>query len=414
MESKLRELESIFNRLKAMPKRNRECMNTIPWQIEPSTSPEDGDPARQSAHIETIRQLREDISRMESALRDYEHKVEVLSAMNYALKSNEKELRNAVLRAKGAIRVLCRMRPSNLPQSIRYDDTCIEIGDKKFVLSHVFDQRSTQEEVFAEIKPEIQSTLDGYNVCIFAYGQTGSGKTYTMEGPTHDRGLIFRSLHEIDDVSRKMLDDGFSVRYSIKYLEVYNESIRDLIQGGAVAIIHDQASIRLKNCSEVLVSSIHEVEGVVESASSKRRTAETNCNSSSSRSHSIFILRILIERENERREGALCLIDLAGSERLDESKAENERLRETTFINKSLSALGNVMAALKRKDRHVPFRDSKLTHLMQEYLGGTSRVSMIVNVNPDNMNETICSLRFATKVSECSPGTASRNVTRII
>lgn len=406
MESRLRELEGIFNRLRAMQYGNGTCA------IQQSPVKDNSSAKVHPDSFEVVQQLRQEIARMEHTLREYKQRMEALDTANSALRSNERELRNAVLKAKGAIRVLCRMKPSNALQNIRYGEMCIEIDQKKFVLDRVFDQRSTQEELFMEIRSEIQSILDGYNVCVFAYGQTGSGKTYTMEGPVDDRGLLFRSLREINDVSRSMTAEGFSVVFSVKYLEVYNESIKDLIQGGPVAISHDHDSIKLKNCSEVLVPNIQDVESVIEDACSKRRTSRTICNDTSSRSHSIFVLKVLAERENERREGALCLIDLAGSERLDESRAEGERLKETKFINKSLSALGNVISALKRKDRHVPFRDSKLTHLMQEYLTGTSRVSMIVNVNPENVGETICSLRFATKVSECNSGAVSRNITR--
>jgi len=165
-----------------------------------------------------------------------------------------------------------------------------------------------------------------------------------------------------------------------------------------------------KNCSEKITDDIDTVISHVEKAKESRIVGETACNTKSSRSHAIFMLRITMESDRESREGVLSLIDLAGSERLNESKAENQRLKETQNINRSLSALGNVFNAIKRRDKHIPFRDSKLTHVMQDYLSGQSRIIMIVNINPENVNESICSLRFASKVSECTLGSVERNM----
>jgi kinesin family protein C1 len=256
--------------------------------------------------------------------------------------------------------------------------------------------------------------MEGYSTCIFAFGQTGSGKTFTMTGDSRNEGLIFRSLREFQKISQILKNQNFHVKFTAKYLEIYNENIKDLFLDNQVTISHDSNGISLKNCSSIEYDNIEDACEKFKSTSNARKTAETNCNLNSSRSHAIFIISVEIKRNDEIRNGSLCLIDLAGSERLNESKSENERLKETQFINKSLSALGNVIVALKRKDQHIPFRDSKLTHLMQDYFTGRSRTTMIVNINPESLNESICSLIFATKVSECSLKTATKNINRFI
>ncbi len=205
-----------------------------------------------------------------------------------------------------------------------------------------------------------------------------------------------------------MIQNGFSTKFILKYVEIYNETIIDLFTRKNVTLGHDNNGIVLKNIFQVESNDIEVILKKMKEASKKRSVGETQSNRTSSRSHAIFILDVELESEKEKRKGSLCLIDLAGSERLNESKAENERLKETQNINKSLSALGNVFTAIKRKDGFVPFRDSKLTHLMQEYLTGQSRTIMIVNINPSSGNESICTLRFAAKVSECTLGSVER------
>lgn len=353
-----------------------------------------------------------------SKLREFEEKEKLydlnLNQINYTLKKNEKLLKNTILKCRGAIRVICRIKPSQSKSELKYNDTNIFIGDKSFGLNYIFDQKTTQLDVMNEFQPEIESIFDGYNVCIFAYGQTGSGKTFTMEGNESNKGLVFNAFDYINQMASSLIEDEYSISYSIKHIEIYNENIKDLIKGNIVSIIHDHNGVELKNCHEVVTSNIKDAESIIKCANLKRATGATDINAKSSRSHLIFMLKINITKMSEVREGSLVLIDLAGSERLSKSKAENERLKETQYINKSLSALGNVITAIKRNDTHIPFRDSKLTHIMQDALSKNSRTSMIVNIDPENIEETICSLRFAIKVSECELGLASRNIRKII
>lgn len=428
MDQELKKLEQILNQvtqiLTKKPAKTRRLQmptgNKIPVENIQIPMENTGLIEENSQHKKRIKELNGKLLQIEKELEETKMQVENLNAVNFELKVRERELKTDILEIKGAIRVVCRIRPAlnnpldSLSIGMRFDNKNVFIDNKRYALNNVLGPKSTQSEVFSEIQHEIDGVLEGYNVCIFAYGQTGSGKTYTMCGEGEEEGLMFRSLRRIKDQGRSLINDGFSVKYNVKYVEVYNENIRDLITDRSVSITHDALSVRLKGCEEMVFEDPDQVSDIVRSATLKRMTAETNCNSQSSRSHAIFILGIMAESPKERREGGLCLIDLAGSERLKESKAANERLKEVQFINKSLSALGNVIVALKKKDRHVPFRDSKLTHLMQEYLTGKSRTLMIVNINPESLDESVCSLRFATKVSECNLGEIRRNINWVV
>ena len=247
-----------------------------------------------------------------------------------------------------------------------------------FQFDKVFDGKSKQEDVFEEISQLVQSALDGYNISIFAYGQTGSGKTYTMQGPENiieeiggvDSGMIPRAVEQIYDCVEKLKEHQWSYEMEAQYLEIYNETLRDLLASSPNStekydIKHDAATSKttVTNAKVVKVSSPVEIYGLLKTASSNRAVASTACNERSSRSHSVFSLRLqgYNNSTQETRYGVLNLIDLAGSERLSQSKAKGDRLKETQNINKSLSALGDVIAALANKDNHIPYRNSKVT-----------------------------------------------------
>ncbi|KAJ3010263.1 kinesin-like nuclear fusion protein [Thoreauomyces humboldtii] len=376
-----------------------------------------------------------------------------------------RRLHNTIQELKGNIRVFCRVRPP-LPHEreertddilthigfAEKDETAIELkqavesasGQKSvektypFTFDRVFQPEAPQTAVFDEISQLVQSALDGYNVCIFAYGQTGSGKTFTMEGPDNvadhpeDMGMIPRAVHQIFESAQALEEKGWAYDMEAQFLEIYNETIRDLAGGsnGSAAgvggggdvggqkheIKHHPTTGRtsVTDISTVQVKTPKEVHRVLSLASHNRAVASTNCNERSSRSHSVFTLRLtgVNSLTGERSHGILNLIDLAGSERLSSSGSTGDRLKETQAINKSLSCLGDVVCALANGDRHVPYRNSKLTYLLQGSLGGNSKTLMFVNVSPlaTNFQETLCSLRFATKVNACQIGTAKKTV----
>lgn len=332
---------------------------------------------------------------------------------------------------KGNIRVMCRVRPvlgdaEGEAAKIAFPDdkTSAEIALQgaeevtamgkvsrksfNFEFDRVFAPNAMNQDVFDEISQLVQSALDGYNVCIFCYGQTGSGKTHTMSSQD---GMIPRATHMIYDTITKLKDKSWTYTMEGSFIEVYNEELNDLLtpntreSGKKLEIRHDEArkQTQVTNCKTVELDSADKVETMLEEAQSNRSVAATKANERSSRSHSVFILKLVGENAatGERCEGTLNLVDLAGSERLKHSQAEGDRMRETQNINKSLSCLGDVIEALGRGSGHVPYRNSKLTHLLQYSLGGNSKTLMFVMVSPleQHLKETLTSLRFATKVS---------------
>lgn len=336
---------------------------------------------------------------------------------------------------KGNIRVMCRVRPAlggsegeEARMSFPDDKTSAEIllagpaersslgtvtrKNYPFEFDRVFAPGTQNEEIFGEISQLVQSALDGYNVCIFCYGQTGSGKTYTMSS---DDGMIPRATHMIYETMTKLKEKSWKYTMEGSFVEVYNEDLHDLLSPAhervssegkprKLEIRHDEArrQTTILNCKSVQLNSATSVERILQEAQRNRSVAATKANERSSRSHSVFVLKLVGENSatGERCEGTLNLVDLAGSERLKQSQAEGERMKETQSINKSLSCLGDVIESLGRGSGHVPYRNSKLTHLLQYSLGGNSKTLMFVMVSPleVHLKETLTSLRFATKV----------------
>eukprot|EP00914_Ancora_sagittata_P012665 GHVO01024338.1.p1 GENE.GHVO01024338.1~~GHVO01024338.1.p1 ORF type:complete len:247 (-),score=19.45 GHVO01024338.1:76-816(-) len=243
-----------------------------------------------------------------------------------------------------------------------------------------------------------------------------------MEGvqdePEH-RGMIPRAVQQVFAAADNLREDGWKYELRVSFLEIYNEKIRDLLQNPKDDVKHElkmvspnSPEVMVTNLTTVEVNSPEQVFGLLKKASTHRAVAETKMNEHSSRSHSVFRLHIdgLNTVTHEKCSGCLNMIDLAGSERLKESKSEGERLKETKNINSSLANLGNVIMALANKDHHVPYRNSKLTHLLSNSLGGSSKVLMFLNISPreECFSETLNSLRFATKVNNCNIGTAQK------
>uniref|UniRef100_A0A8D1RPS9 Kinesin-like protein n=1 Tax=Sus scrofa TaxID=9823 RepID=A0A8D1RPS9_PIG len=343
-----------------------------------------------------------------------------------------KKCHNELVRLKGNIRVIARVRPvtkedgegpeaTNAVTFDPDDDSIIHLLHKgkpvSFELDKVFSPRASQQDVFQEVQALITSCIDGFNVCIFAYGQTGAGKTYTMEGTPENPGINQRALQLLfAEVQEKASDWEYTI--TVSAAEIYNEVLRDLLGQ------EPQEKLEIRLCpngsgqlyvpglTEFQVQSVEDINKVFEFGHTNRTTEFTNLNEHSSRSHALLIVTVrgVDCSTGLRTTGKLNLVDLAGSERVGKSGAEGSRLREAQHINKSLSALGDVIAALRSRQGHVPFRNSKLTYLLQDSLSGDSKTLMVVQVSPveKNTSETLYSLKFAERVRSVELGPGSR------
>ncbi|XP_006753664.1 PREDICTED: kinesin heavy chain isoform 5C [Myotis davidii] len=267
---------------------------------------------------------------------------------------------------------------------------------KPYVFDRVLPPSTTQEQVYSACAKQIvKDVLEGYNGTIFAYGQTSSGKTHTMEGKLHDpqlMGIIPRIAHDIFDHIYSM-DENLEFHIKVSYFEIYLDKIRDLLDVSKtnLAVHEDKNRVPyVKGCTERFVSSPEEVMDVIDEGKANRHVAVTNMNEHSSRSHSIFLINIKQENvETEKKlSGKLYLVDLAGSEKVSKTGAEGAVLDEAKNINKSLSALGNVISALAEGTKtHVPYRDSKMTRILQDSLGGNCRTTIVICCSPSVFNE---------------------------
>ncbi|XP_055254451.1 kinesin heavy chain [Moschus berezovskii] len=307
--------------------------------------------------------------------------------------------------AECSIKVMCRFRPLNEAEILRGDkfipkfkgEETVVIGQgKPYVFDRVLPPSTTQEQVYnACAKQIVKDVLEGYNGTIFAYGQTSSGKTHTMEGKLHDpqlMGIIPRIAHDIFDHIYSM-DENLEFHIKVSYFEIYLDKIRDLLDVSKtnLAVHEDKNRVPyVKGCTERFVSSPEEVMDVIDEGKANRHVAVTNMNEHSSRSHSIFLINIKQENvETEKKlSGKLYLVDLAGSEKVSKTGAEGAVLDEAKNINKSLSALGNVISALAEGTKsHVPYRDSKMTRILQDSLGGNCRTTIVICCSPSVFNE---------------------------
>lgn len=283
---------------------------------------------------------------------------------------------------------------------------------KVFTFDRVFGPESKQTDVYNDAaRTIVEGVLEGYNGTIFAYGQTGTGKTFTMEGVRSEpnlRGIIPNSFaHIFGFISKLDGDTRFLVRVS--YLEIYNENVRDLLGKDQNATLEvkerPDVGVYVKDLSAYVVNNADDMDKTMSLGNKNRSVGATNMNAESSRSHAIFT--ITIERsekgpdgQQHLRMGKLHMVDLAGSERQAKTGATGDRLKEANKINLSLSTLGNVISALvDGKSTHIPYRNSKLTRLLQDSLGGNSKTVMIANMGPAayNMDETISTLRYANR-----------------
>uniref|UniRef100_A0A8D2JFQ5 Kinesin-like protein n=1 Tax=Varanus komodoensis TaxID=61221 RepID=A0A8D2JFQ5_VARKO len=328
--------------------------------------------------------------------------------------------------ASEAVKVIVRCRPLNerekqlgckvvvnmdsaRGQCFIQNPAATEDPPKQFTFDGAYFVNQNTEQIYNEIAyPLIEGVTEGYNGTIFAYGQTGSGKSFTMQGildPPSQKGIIPRAFEHLFESVQCAENSKFLVRAS--YLEIYNEDIRDLLGPNTKQKLelkeHPEKGIYVKGLSLHTVHSIAQCERIMETGWRNRAVGYTLMNKDSSRSHSIFTINMEICVVDGRgqellRAAKLNLVDLAGSERQSKTGAVGDRLKEATKINLSLSALGNVISALADgRCKHVPYRDSKLTRVLQDSLGGNTKTLMVACLSPadNNYDETLSTLRYA-------------------
>ncbi|XP_065106462.1 uncharacterized protein [Paramisgurnus dabryanus] len=344
-----------------------------------------------------------------------------------------KKYYNMVEDMKGKIRVFCRIRPLTRTEQVKRSQVIVSCldeysviletprGPREFQFDKIFNSECMQDEIFLESSGLIQCAIDGFNVCIFAYGHTGSGKTFTMVGDKDRRnpGIIPRTFTKIFEIIQEN-ESKFEFKVSAYMLELYNDRLQDLFVSPTEAF---SKKIEIKRDRKGLVfaqgaetkeaASAGELFALFEQGCANRHIAATKMNVESSRSH--LIIGIMIKSSNLTNGtisyGKLSLVDLAGSERAAKTGAKDDQLKEANSINKSLSALGDVISALSMEQPHVPYRNNKLTQLMQDSLGGNAKTLMILNISPSdcNLEETLTSLIYATRVKAIT-NSAQKNV----
>jgi kinesin family protein C1 len=409
-------LQGELTNVKAELDRERTLKTGLQGQLTQATTHNLTLDASNKAMMEKINFLESDSQAQSSAFNELHRRmqeaIEAAELANEKLRQEEtlrRKLHNQVQELKGNIRVMCRVRPPSDaetdPATIGFPDCDTDSkevavqGPEKtsamganitqthsYAFDRVFGPASQNGEVFEEISQLVQSALDGYNVCIFCYGQTGSGKTFTMSSTD---GMIPRATAQIYSEATRLEEKGWRYKMEGSFVEVYNESYNDLLGRAEdldkkkLEVRHDPAKKQttLENAVSVVLDGPHRVEEIMERASKNRSVAATKANMRSSRSHSVFILKLVGENSitGEKSQGTLNLVDLAGSERLEHSKAEGARLKETQNINKSLSCLGDVINALgsAKEGSHIPYRNSKVSSYPEVY-GGDKNADSVV------------------------------------
>ncbi|CAL9775739.1 unnamed protein product [Musa acuminata subsp. burmannicoides] len=400
-------------------------LNSLGLDLSSGTATESELPATPSVVYMDVNVVPEhDKEGLASTISSLQVEMSELRSKQIYLDAKRREALDKILDIKGSIRVFCRVklmheRKAASPISTEADKITVRSAGtrKEFVLDRVFHPESTQEDVFREVKPILRSALDGHNVCILAYGQTGTGKTHTMEGNNGRPGIVPRAIEELfHQISQ---DESASFTLSMSMLEVYMGSLRDLFvhRRSPARVTHwipkcnlsilrsSDGTVEIEGLTDVQVTDVKQARRWYARGKHARSTSWTNVNDASSRSH--CLTRITISRSNDAVDGTnnlvskIWLVDLGGSERLLKTGATGQTLDEGRAINLSLSALADVIAALRRRRGHIPYRHLlALTRLLSDSLGDGSKVLMIVHVSPgeDDAGETVCSLSFATRV----------------
>ena len=327
------------------------------------------------------------------------------------------------------VRVAVRCRPFNTKERNAAEKSCVRISKGQVVLSNpigveehafafdiVFDENTEQHVPWENIGvPTLEKAFKGYNGTIFAYGQTGSGKTWSMQGGDGDnQGIIPRMSRSLFDKIgvEKSVRPSVLFLVMVSYFEIYNEVINDLLsktrqKGGLEIKEHPVLGVYIKGLQEMVVDDAQKMQAIIDQGMSCRTVASTQMNADSSRSHSVFTITVHqkdAEDESKNMFAKINLVDLAGSERVKSTGATGATLKEGANINKSLSELGNVINALVeqakgKKNVFIPYRNSKLTRVLQESLGGNSITVMLAALSPAacNFEETLSTLKYANR-----------------
>lgn len=327
-----------------------------------------------------------------------------------------RKLHNLVQELKGNIRVYARVRPMTAieteagaclsylgPDEIQIKNE--DMGVKKtFQFNEVLRPEASQADLFTNIRDLVVSMIDGFNVCMFAYGQTGSGKTHSMQGTKDNPGVYMRTFQELFKVAQERAT--WKIELKAACVEVYNEELRDLLSKGRKEKLQVRqekgGGNHVPGLTMLPVNSPDEVDGLLTTAQESRTVAATDMNLHSSRSHLVVqIIGCMTNPDGKQFTSAITLVDLAGSERIAKSGVSGDRAKEAIAINKSLSALGDVIASRASKSAHTPYRNSILTHFLQDSLGGDSKTLMLLQLNPcaSHVEESMCSLNFGHRVN---------------
>ncbi|KAI5068842.1 hypothetical protein GOP47_0017187 [Adiantum capillus-veneris] len=393
--------------------------------------------------LEELREMKEDIDRKnEQTAAILKRQADQLAGLEVLYKEEQvlrKRYFNMMEDMKGKIRVFARWRPLSekernenqklvlaAPDEFTLEHPWKDDKPKQYQFDHVFDESSRQEQIFEDTKYLVQSAVDGYNVCIFAYGQTGSGKTFTIYGSKEDPGLTPRATRELFSILKRD-SNKFSFYLKAYMIELYQDTLVDLLlaknaKRQKLEVKKDsKGMVLVENCTIVSISTLDELDAIVMKGLDRRHISGTQMNAESSRSH--LVLSIIIESTNLQTQvqvkGKLSFVDLAGSERIKKSGSSGEQLKEAQSINKSLSALGDVISALASEEQHIPYRNHKLTMMMSDSLGGNAKTLMFVNISPadSNLDETSNSLGYASRVraitNDATKNISSKEVVRL-
>ncbi|KAH7307185.1 hypothetical protein KP509_22G049000 [Ceratopteris richardii] len=356
------------------------------------------------------------VTRYLGVLAEKAHKLDQVvlegEAQMSVLRKDRRKLFNDLLAVKGNIRVFCRVRPqfehegptvTDFPDDflIRVNTSSfgVDVGSiqkKEFEFDRVYGPHVGQGEFFQDVQPFVQSALDGYNACIFAYGQSGSGKTHTMEGSTSDRGVFFRAFEELFDLSNSEMTPTSRFIFSVSMCELNNE-VRDLLHNS----IRSSGSVQMGFNGKFVELSLERVENPTDFSRIYKIGVQNRSKDGPNRAHLLITIHIHYANNftGEEQYSKLSMVDMVASDRLSKEEATGDRLTELLHINKSFSALGDVLSALTAKKDYVPYANSKLTQTLADSIGGDAKTLLIVNLCPchTDVQETLASLHFAAR-----------------